>query len=103
MTTELKDPKEYAAFTEVLASRFAQLSDLARNYTHRLSAEDRDYLFGMALEIAWQRRAQFKPRRQCLGTWWDGCLQAAANTRKEWKILHLTGWLTVKASRLRFE
>lgn len=87
MMAKTREQKERAAFEEQMARKTAALCDFARAYIGRLVESEREQLLSLALEQAWQRRAQFRPEKASLLTWWDGCLRAAADTKPEWQVI----------------
>ena len=92
---------EAAEFRVFLERNLARLSDLAAEWTSRLSAHDRDWLTVTALNIAYERRKQFDPRRVSIVRWFEGCMQAAADRRPAWEVITCTGWVVVPAHKLR--
>lgn len=86
---------EREAFENVMASHVAKLMDFARPYVGRLCRADSEYFVERALEEAWTRRDNFEPTKASLLMWWEGCLKAAALTRKAWCVQysHKVEWV----------
>jgi hypothetical protein len=100
---EARASKEFAAFTEMLATKFAAIAEVAAKFTKRLSAEDRDALFDRALDLGFACRGAFDPQHESVAAWFEQRLQEAACERETWSVLHVTGWHQVKGTKLRNE
>lgn len=95
------DPKEYAAFRDMLVRHFSILTNVSARYTAKLLVDDRDWFFEQALERAWQQRDGFNPSKQRLGLWWDSICQKVAESRPTWTVLTITGEKIVNGKHLR--
>lgn len=100
---EARSSKEFAAFTEMLANKFAAIAEVATKFTRRLSVEDREALFDRTIDIAFANRGTLNPIRESVAKWFESHMQAAACERETWQVRHVTGWHTVKGAKLRDE
>jgi hypothetical protein len=97
-----KDPKEYAAFEEMIRDHFAQLATVTAEYTRRMYGPRwRDYFLEKVLEKAWERRKLFNPARQSVAQWWAACCDIVALSRREWEVWYITGPKFIKGKHLR--
>ena len=92
---------EAAEFRAMLSKNLARLSDIASEWTSRLSETDRDWLTITALNLAFERRRQFDPRRRSLVLWFEACMQEAAEKRPGWKVWTINGYEWVSPWNLR--
>jgi hypothetical protein len=92
---------EQEQFQQLIAHNLARLSDLAAEWTGRLSAADRDWITVTALNIAWQRRHLYDPRRVSIVRWFEACVQSAVDQRPRWRVHTCNGIEWVESKHLR--
>jgi hypothetical protein len=94
MSTEVAEDVEKKVFEEFMTRHAAQLLSHAKPYIDRLVPEQREEFLAFALNQAWEKREQLKPRKNQYGAvtlgilrWWeDNCLRPAALSRKTWTL-----------------
>lgn len=91
---------EEEQFQQLISHNLARLSDLAAEWTGRLGERDRDWVTVTALNIAWQRRKAYDPRRGIV-RWFEACVQEAVNQRPRWRVLTVNGLEWVESKHLR--
>ncbi len=91
---------EEEQFQQLIAHNLARLSNIAAEWTAHLSTADRDWLTVTALNIAWQRRHAYEPRRGIV-LWFEACVQEAANQRPRWRVSTCNGLEWVSPRHLR--
>lgn len=84
-------------FEAIMVRNTARFGDILSHYVKQLSKRDRLYLTEKATEIAFTRRAQIGPQ---INVWWDECCHLAAQTQDLWNLTTLSGFKTVRGSRL---
>ena len=92
---------EEEQFQQLIAHNLARLSDLAAEWTGRLSSADRDWLTVTALNVAWHRRKTYDPRHGGIVRWFEACIQEAANRRSRWLVHTVNGLEWVEPRHLR--
>lgn len=91
---------EREAFEQDLVAHMAALLDFARPYVGLLGGADRDAFLNAALAAAWNTREQFNPQKASMLQWWKQCLDRAAFTRREWRLVRQDRTDIVKAKDL---
>lgn len=94
----LRESAERQQFEAFMRRHVAQLQDFAKRYIGALIPEDREQFLAFALEQAWQKRTELKPKKteyaedhvDVLRWWEDHCLRPAALSRETWTLR--TGW-----------
>ena len=103
---EAAERKQFDAFME---RNVARLQTFAQPYIGRLVPEQREVFLKVALERAWEKRGELKPRKTAFAEehvdilhWWeDSCLKPAALSRQQWTLRKWNGEReTVRGTRL---
>lgn len=104
----MTEAEERAQFDTFMERNVARLLDFAQPYIGRLVPEQREEFLQVALERAWDKRAELKPKKTAFAEehidilrWWGDCLRPAALSRTEWTLRTWDGRREkVKGSRL---
>lgn len=92
--------REEREFHDMMARNVTRLMDFAKPWVGRMTNRGRKYFLAKAIDIAWQRRAEFNPKRQSILLWWRDCLKAAALSRSEWHLLTIDDVEVVSGEKL---
>jgi len=104
--TEADERKQFEEFME---RNVARLQTFAQPYIGRLVPSQRELFLQVALECAWEHRAELKPRKtpfaeehiDILHWWEERCLKPAAHSRASWTLRKWNGEReTVRGTRL---